>query len=110
MAVANETRFHVRGYMNEGTTTTPFDMVVVNQLSRFHLAIDALTYVPRLRSQVSDTIERFNQKLREHHRYTREHFGDMPEITNWHWTADLTEPTTSPPPATAREAATFSNA
>src|SRR6202790_4838978 len=53
---ANEGRFHVRGFNDEGTTTTPFDMVVLNKMSRFHLAIDALKHVPRLRSQASDAI------------------------------------------------------
>jgi len=97
---SNEGRFHVRGFMDKGTTTTPFDMVVLNKLSRFHLAMDALKYVPRLRSQVSDVIDMFNRKLYEHHIYIREHLEDMPEIRNWHWTKDFTEP--SGPPALAK--------
>ena len=80
---ANEARFHVRGFNDEGTTTTPFDMVVLNKMSRFHLAIDALKHVPRLRSQASDVIDMFNRKLYEHHAYIRQHFEDMPEIRNW---------------------------
>jgi xylulose-5-phosphate/fructose-6-phosphate phosphoketolase len=94
---SNEARFHVRGFIDKGTTTTPFDMVVLNKLSRFHLAIDALKYVPRLRSKVSDVIDMFNRKLYEHHVYIREHFEDMPEIKNWHWTKDFTDPGTPPP-------------
>ena len=94
---SNEDRFHVRGYMDRGTTTTPFDMVVLNELSRFHLAIDALKYVARLRSEVSDVIDAFNQKLHEHHDYIRKHLEDMPEIRNWRWTADFSEPTEPPP-------------
>jgi xylulose-5-phosphate/fructose-6-phosphate phosphoketolase len=94
---ANESRFHVRGYMNEGTTTTPFDMVVLNRLSRFHLAMEALKYVPRVRSKASDVIDMFNRKLYEHQVYTREHLADMPEIVNWHWTDDLSEPSAPPP-------------
>jgi xylulose-5-phosphate/fructose-6-phosphate phosphoketolase len=78
-------RFHVRGYMEEGTTTTPFDMVVANRISRYHLAMDALRFVPRLRSQSSHLIERFERKLTEHSLYIREHLEDMPEITNWTW-------------------------
>jgi xylulose-5-phosphate/fructose-6-phosphate phosphoketolase len=94
---ANEARFHVRGFNDEGTTTTPFDMVVLNKMSRFHLAIDALKHVPRLRSQASDAIDMFNRKLYEHHAYIRQHFEDMPEIRNWSWTKDFREPEAPPP-------------
>jgi xylulose-5-phosphate/fructose-6-phosphate phosphoketolase len=94
---SNESRFHVRGYMDQGTTTTPFDMVVLNKMSRFHLAIDALKYVSRLRSEVSDVVDTFNRKLYEHHAYIRQHLEDMPEIRNWHWTADFSEPSAPPP-------------
>jgi xylulose-5-phosphate/fructose-6-phosphate phosphoketolase len=94
---ANEARFHVRGFNDEGSTTTPFDMVVLNKMSRFHLAIDALKHVPRLRSQASDAIDMFNRKLYEHHAYIRQHFEDMPEIRNWHWTKDFSDPTAPPP-------------
>jgi len=93
---SNEGRFHVRGFIDKGTTTTPFDMVVLNKISRFHLAMDALKYVPRLRSNVSDVIDMFNQKLYEHQVYIREHFEDMPEIKNWHWTKDFTDPAAPP--------------
>ena len=94
---ANEARFHVRGFNDEGTTTTPFDMVVLNKMSRFHLAIDALKHVPRLRSQASDAIDMFNGKLYEHHAYIRQHFQDMPEIRNWSWTKDFSEPAAPAP-------------
>jgi xylulose-5-phosphate/fructose-6-phosphate phosphoketolase len=94
---SNEGRFHVRGFMDKGTTTTPFDMVVLNKISRYHLAMDALKYVPRLRSQVSDVIDAFNRKLYEHHLYIREHLEDMPEIRNWQWTSDFSEPSGPPP-------------
>ncbi|MGC1685590.1 MAG: phosphoketolase family protein, partial [Candidatus Acidiferrales bacterium] len=94
---SNEARFHVRGFNDEGTTTTPFDMVVLNKMSRFHLAIDALKHVPRLRSQASDAIDMFNRKLFEHHTYIRQHFEDMPEIRNWRWTKDFSEPDAPPP-------------
>ncbi|HET7441986.1 MAG TPA: phosphoketolase family protein [Terriglobales bacterium] len=94
---SNEARFHVRGFIDKGSTTTPFDMVVLNQISRFHLGMDALKYVPRLRSQVSDVIDMFNRKLYEHNVYIREHLQDMPEIRNWHWTSDFTEPSSPPP-------------
>ncbi|MEP7339916.1 MAG: hypothetical protein ABI977_19410 [Acidobacteriota bacterium] len=94
---ANEARFHVRGFRDEGTTTTPFDMVVLNQMSRYHLAIEALKYIPRLRSQASDLIDILNRKLYEHQIYTRQHFQDLPEITNWHWTSDFSDPSGPPP-------------
>jgi len=94
---SNEGRFHVRGYMDKGTTTTPFDMVVLNEMSRFHLAIEALKHVPRLRSEASDVIELFNGKLTEHHDYIRQHLEDMPEIRNWYWTADFSDPTEPAP-------------
>jgi xylulose-5-phosphate/fructose-6-phosphate phosphoketolase len=105
-----ETRFHVRGYMNEGSTTTPFDMVVVNRMSRFHLAMDALSYVPRLRSRASDVIDRYTRKLQEHHVYTRQNLEDMPEIANWRWTADFSEPSGPPPPARPTYRQSFSDA
>jgi xylulose-5-phosphate/fructose-6-phosphate phosphoketolase len=81
----NPARFHVRGYMEEGTTTTPFDMVVENRLSRYHLAIEALRRVPRLQSQAEPLIDLFQQKLAEHKIYIEEHFEDMPEIRDWIW-------------------------
>ena len=88
---ANEGRFHVHGYIDEGTTTTPFDMVVLNEMSRFHLALDALKHIPRLRVQAAGAIQLFGKKLTEHHDYIREHLEDMPEIRNWQWTADSSE-------------------
>jgi xylulose-5-phosphate/fructose-6-phosphate phosphoketolase len=94
---ANEGRFHVRGFNDMGTTTTPFDMVVLNKMSRFHLAIDALKHVGRLRSEASDAIDMFNRKLYEHHVYIRQHFQDMPEIRNWSWTKDFSEPAAPAP-------------
>jgi xylulose-5-phosphate/fructose-6-phosphate phosphoketolase len=81
----NPDRFHVRGYMEEGTTTTPFDMVVVNQISRYHLAMEALRRVPRLRSQSAHLVETFESKLTEHRIYIRDHLQDMPEIRDWTW-------------------------
>jgi xylulose-5-phosphate/fructose-6-phosphate phosphoketolase len=94
---ANEGRFHVRGFNDQGTTTTPFDMVVINKMSRYHLAIDALKHVSRLGSQASDAIEMFKGKLYEHHAYIRRYFQDLPEIRNWSWTKDFSEPTTPAP-------------
>ena len=88
---SNESRFHVHGYMDHGTTTTPFDMVVLNEMSRFHLALDALKHIPRLRLQAENAINFFNQELQRHHDYIREHLEDMPEIRNWQWTKDFSD-------------------
>ena len=95
----NEARFHVRGFIDQGSTTTPFDMVVRNKISRYHLVIDALKYTPRLRSKAGDVVDLMNRKLYEHHAYIREHFEDIPEIAFWRWTNDFSESTTPIPAA-----------
>ena len=94
---SNEARFHVRGFSDRGTTTTPFDMVVLNRMSRYHLAIDALRHVPRLRLQSESAVAFFQSQLRRHDIWIREHFEDLPEIRNWRWTADLSD-SPGPPP------------
>ena len=81
----NPGRFHVRGYVEEGTTTTPFDMVVANGMSRFQLAIEALHHAPRLQLRAGGIISRFQEKLAEHETYVREHGEDLPEVRNWRW-------------------------
>jgi len=78
-------RFHVHGYIEEGTTTTPFDMTVCNSMSRYHLAIDALQRVPRLHSQSGRLVQKFEEKLQEHQNHIRQFGEDMPEIRNWKW-------------------------
>ena len=83
---ANADRFHVRGYIEEGTTTTPFDMVVANEMSRYHLAMEAMRRVARLRSHSASVIARFKKKLMQHQEYVRVHLHDMGEIQNWRWT------------------------
>lgn len=79
-------RFHVRGFMEEGTTTTPFDMVVLNQMSRYHLAMEAVKRVPRMHQQADGFINWCESRLKEHHNYICAHLDDMPEIKNWKWT------------------------
>jgi xylulose-5-phosphate/fructose-6-phosphate phosphoketolase len=80
-------------------------------MSRFHLAMDALKYVPRLRQEAAGAIDLFNRKLYEHNVYIREQFQDMPEIRNWHWTADFSEPVDAPPLAKGQpRAGVFSDA
>src|SRR5438034_28150 len=66
-------------------TTTPFDMTVVNELSRYHLAIEALRRVPRMRSIAGEIMQKFEQKLIEHHDWICSHDEDMPEVLNWKW-------------------------
>lgn len=81
----NHHNFHVRGYKEEGTTTTPFDMCVLNQIDRFSLAIDVIDRVPRLRESSAHVREELKDKLLEHRQYIRVHGEDMPEITDWQW-------------------------
>jgi xylulose-5-phosphate/fructose-6-phosphate phosphoketolase len=76
-------RFHVRGYREEGTTTTPFDMVVLNKMSRFHLAAEALRRSRRAPHDLTGAVAACDRMLEEHSRYVREHFEDMPSIRDW---------------------------
>jgi len=81
----NHDNLHVRGYKEEGTTTTPFDMVVLNDLDRFHLVGDVIDRVPGLSSQAAHTKQYLRDKLLDHKAYIRKHGEDMPEIRNWRW-------------------------
>jgi xylulose-5-phosphate/fructose-6-phosphate phosphoketolase len=81
----NPERFHVRGYIEEGTTTTPFDMLVRNNTSRYHLAISALRYAAGFSSQAAPIIATLQQKLREHRIYIEREGTDPPEIREWQW-------------------------
>jgi xylulose-5-phosphate/fructose-6-phosphate phosphoketolase len=81
----NAERFHVRGYIEEGTTTTPFDMVVLNKTSRFHLCIEALRRAPAIKGADRLT-ERCHEWLERHRQYVDEQFRDIPEINDWKWT------------------------
>ncbi|QND12741.1 phosphoketolase family protein [Rhizobium leguminosarum bv. trifolii] len=81
----NHRNFHVRGFIEEGTTTTPFDMTVLNELDRFHLAIEAIERVPGLKERAGEALAAFRGKLAEHHDYVREYGEDMPEVRNWTW-------------------------
>jgi xylulose-5-phosphate/fructose-6-phosphate phosphoketolase len=81
----NHDQIHVRGYKEEGTTTTPFDMVVLNQLDRFHLAGDVIDRVPGLGSRAAYAKQYLRDKLLDHKTYIHKHGEDMPEIRNWKW-------------------------
>ncbi len=76
-------RFHVRGFIEEGTTTTPFDMTVRNRTSRYHLVMDALNNARRTPRGATDLMDWCKSKLAEHQRYVVEHLEDMPEIRDW---------------------------
>ena len=81
----NHDNLHVRGYKEEGTTTTPFDMTVLNELDRFHLAGDVVDRVPKLQRIGGHFKQYLRNKLVEHKEYIRVHGEDLPEIENWKW-------------------------
>jgi len=93
----NHANLHVRGYKEEGTITTPFDMTVLNDLDRFHLVMDVIDRVPKIGSKGVYIKQRLQNKLIEHKRYIDEFGQDMPEVRNWKWGAakspDATHPT-----------------
>jgi len=81
----NHDNLHVRGYKEEGTTTTPFDMTVMNDLDRFHLAMDVIDRVPRLHTIAAHVKQRYRNVLIEHKLYIQQYGDDMPEIRDWRW-------------------------
>ena len=81
----NHPNLHVRGYKEEGTTTTPFDMTVLNDLDRFHLVMDVVDRVPKLSPKGAYLKQLMRDKLIDHKRYIRQYGEDMPEIRDWHW-------------------------
>ena len=76
---------HVRGYKEEGTITTPFDMRVQNDIDRFHLVIDAIKLIPSLSNKGAAVVQEMKDKLVEHNQYIREYGVDMPEVAEWKW-------------------------
>lgn len=81
----NHANLHVRGYKEEGTTTTPFDMVVLNDLDRFHLVMDVIDRVPQLGASAAYVKQALAEKLIEHKQHIGRYGEDMPEIRNWKW-------------------------
>jgi xylulose-5-phosphate/fructose-6-phosphate phosphoketolase len=81
----NHRNLHVRGYKEEGTTTTPFDMVVINDMDRFHLAEDVIDRLPRLGSRAAYFKQKVREKLIDHRNYIQKYGDDMPEISGWRW-------------------------
>lgn len=86
----NHKNLHVRGYKEEGTTTTPFDMVVLNDLDRFHLVMDVIDRVPKLAATGAHIKQEMRDKLIDHKKYIHEHGDDMPEIREWKWQISIT--------------------
>jgi len=81
----NSANIHARGYKEEGTTTTPFDMTVLNELDRFHLVMDAMDRVPSLHQRAPHISQKMRDRLVEHNEYIEKHGEDMPEIAEWTW-------------------------
>ena len=82
---SNPGRFHVRGFNEQGTTTTPFDMVVLNRVSRYHLAIEVLRRTAKRPPRWQELTDHCHEMLARHSAYIREHLQDLPEITDWTW-------------------------
>ena len=83
----NHDNIHVRGYKEEGTTTTPFDMCVLNNIDRFQLTLDAIKRVSRLKDQTGATEQWYSEQIQRHRLYVAENGDDLPEIKNWRWPA-----------------------
>jgi len=88
----NHDNIHVRGYKEEGTITTPFDMTVLNDLDRFHLVMDVIDRVPRTGEEGARLKQRLEDTLARHSTYIRAHGEDMPEIRDWRWDAEGAAP------------------
>jgi xylulose-5-phosphate/fructose-6-phosphate phosphoketolase len=88
---AGHANLHVRGYKEEGTTTTPFDMVVRNDLDRYHLVGDVIDRVPSLGARAAYVKQWLRDRLQDHERYIREYGDDMPEVRDWKWTTSEME-------------------
>lgn len=84
----NPGRFHVRSFNEHGTTTTVFDRVVLNKMSRYHLVLEALRRSRRVPEHGARLAHHCKEMLVRHHAYIREHFEDLPEVRNWTWTGD----------------------
>jgi xylulose-5-phosphate/fructose-6-phosphate phosphoketolase len=81
----NDQRFHVHGFIEQGTTTTPFDMVVLNEMSRYHLTLDAIERLQTAPPKAAELAAYCQAMLERHHAYVRANFEDMPEIRDWVW-------------------------
>jgi xylulose-5-phosphate/fructose-6-phosphate phosphoketolase len=84
---SNHTQMHVRGYKENGTTTTPFDMVMLNDLDRYHLVIDVIDRVSGLGERAADVRQDMVDARYRARAWTREHGEDIPEVVHWRWSA-----------------------
>ena len=92
----NHHNLHVRGYKEEGTTTTPFDMVMLNDLDRFHLVMDVIDRVPHLGERAAGLRQRMADERLRHRAYTREHGDDAPDVRDWVWPGGGDDERTAP--------------
>jgi len=99
---ANHDNLHVRGYKEEGTTTTPFDMVMLNDLDRFHLVMDVIDRVPGLAERAAHVRQEMEDERLRHRAYTREHGEDPADVTAWRWPA-ASDAGAAPQPAGAAQ-------
>ena len=83
----NHKNLHVRGYKEEGTTTTPFDMVVLNDLDRCHLVMDVIDRLPQLGARAAYFKQAIEEQLIDHKQYIQEHGDDLPELAGWRWSS-----------------------
>ncbi len=81
----NHNNIHVRGYKEEGTTTTPFDMCVRNDMDRYHLMLDAILRVPKLANRHDEAAQKFSELRQKHTLYVSQYGEDLPEVRNWRW-------------------------
>ncbi len=87
----NHHNLHVRGYKEEGTTTTPFDMLMMNDVDRFHLVMDVIDRVPRLGARAAELRQLMVDNRRRAREWTRAHGDDLPEVRDWRW-SEAAEP------------------
>jgi len=91
----NHNNIHVRGYKEEGTTTTPFDMCVRNDIDRYHLALDAILRVPKLADTHNEAVQKFTEFRQKHTLYVSQYGEDLPEVRNWRWSHAETSKTSA---------------
>jgi len=99
----NHDNWHVRGFKEEGTTTTPFDMCVLNEIDRFHLVGSVIDLVPGLGGRAAYVKQALRDKLQAHHDYIRAHGDDMPEVRDWKWPGAHPRKTKTPRKDTAAD-------
>ncbi len=107
---ANNEHLHVRGYKEEGTTTTPFDMVMMNDMDRFHLVIDVVDRTPGLGTRAASLRQEMVDLRREARQWTRDHGDDLPLVRDWRWSDEGERPGEGRSPSVTAAAATSADA